>query len=127
MKLRVTVQGNVYDVDVEVIQDSGPAAHTAGPVAAPPPAPVRAAAPAPSVASAPVASGAKIFPAPLAGTIRAVKVKAGDVVKPNDELLVLEAMKMETSVSSDRAGTIKAVHVNVGDQVQSGKPLVEFE
>ncbi|MBI1292800.1 acetyl-CoA carboxylase biotin carboxyl carrier protein subunit [bacterium] len=129
MKLRVTVQGNVYDVDVEVVQDSAAGASSApvapvAAVAAPPrPAPV-AAAPAPS---APVSSGAKVFPAPLAGTIRAVKVKPGDDVKPNDELLVLEAMKMETSVSSDRSGRIKAVHVNVGDAVQSGKPLVEFE
>jgi len=131
MKLRITVQGNVYDVDVEVMQDSGAVAATpavptlSAPVAAPRPA--AAPAPAPVVASAPVSSGAKVFPAPLAGTIRGIKVKPGDVVKPNDELLILEAMKMETSVASDRAGTIKAIHVTVGEAVQSGKPLVEFE
>lgn len=41
--------------------------------------------------------------------------------------MILEAMKMETSVNADKAGTIKAVLVNVGDAVQSGQALVEFE
>jgi biotin carboxyl carrier protein len=42
-------------------------------------------------------------------------------------MMVLEAMKMETSVSSDRDGVIKAVRVAAGDSVQSGQPLVDFQ
>jgi biotin carboxyl carrier protein len=133
MKLRVTVQGNTYDVDVEVLQDSNPTAGLGAPAApstprraaaAPAAAPVAAA---PASAPAPSSGGAKTFNAPLAGTIRGISVKSGDQVKPNDELLVLEAMKMETSVASDRAGTVKAVLVSVGVGVKSGEALIEFE
>ncbi len=129
MKLRITVDGKTYDVDVEVLEDEGgapPAApRPAAPVAAP--APVAASAPPPAPAApAPSAGGAGSFPSPLAGTIRAIKVKVGDSVAANQEIMTLEAMKMETAVSAPSAGTIKAIHVSVGDSVQAGQPLVDI-
>jgi methylmalonyl-CoA carboxyltransferase small subunit len=45
----------------------------------------------------------------------------------DQEVMILEAMKMETSVSAAAAGTIKSVLVNVGDAVSSGQALFEYE
>jgi methylmalonyl-CoA carboxyltransferase small subunit len=54
-------------------------------------------------------------------------VQPGQVILANDVLLVLEAMKMETFITSPRAGNIAKVNVGVGDAVQAGQVLVEFE
>ena len=51
----------------------------------------------------------------------------GQVVKENDTLLILGAMKMENSFLSPRNGTIKSVSVAVGDAVVKGHLLIEFE
>ena len=128
MKLRVTVEGKAYDVDVEILEDSGAAAGAPAPAYAPsrPPVAAAPAAMASAPAAAPVAAGAGVFPSPLAGTIRGIKVKPGDTVAANQEIIILEAMKMETAVSAPHAGTIKTVLVNVGDAVLTGQPLVEF-
>lgn len=64
--------------------------------------------------------------APLPGTVLNVLTKVGDQVKVGDQLLVLEAMKMENNIKADRAGTVKSVLVNAGDSVMEGDPLVEI-
>jgi methylmalonyl-CoA carboxyltransferase small subunit len=56
-----------------------------------------------------------------------VAVKAGQTIQVNDALLVLEAMKMETVITSPLAGKVAKINVNVGDAVQAGQVLVEFE
>ena len=65
--------------------------------------------------------------APLQGRIAEVKVKVGDKVKENQALFVIEAMKMETTVSSPEAGTVKAVYLNGGDMVEQDDLVVELE
>lgn len=55
--------------------------------------------------------------APLPGSILQLKVKEGDTVKKGDELLVLEAMKMENHVLADEGGVIKELKVKPGDTV----------
>ena len=50
----------------------------------------------------------------------------GDTVKQGDEVIVLEAMKMETPVSATVSGTVRAVLVSQGDQVKTGAPLIEI-
>lgn len=55
--------------------------------------------------------------APLPGKIIALKVKVGDKVKAGQEVVILEAMKMENSITSDVAGTIKQILVQEGDNV----------
>lgn len=65
--------------------------------------------------------------APLQGRIAEVKVKVGDKVKENQALFVIEAMKMETTVSSPEAGTIKAIYLNGGDMVEQDDLVVELE
>lgn len=65
--------------------------------------------------------------APMPGLILEVKVKAGDVVKANDQLLILEAMKMENVLKSPGEGTVKSVTVQKGDKVEKNQVLVEFQ
>jgi len=64
--------------------------------------------------------------APMPGLVIDLKVKAGDVVKAGDPLLILEAMKMENILKSPGDGTIKAVKTKKGDSVEKGQVLIEF-
>ena len=59
--------------------------------------------------------------------IIALKVKVGDKVKAGQEVVILEAMKMENSITSDVAGTIKQILVQEGDNVATDAILVEVE
>lgn len=123
-KLRITVEGKVYEVEVEVL-----GARAAAPVAAAPApvvaaAPVAAPAPAPAPVAAPVAAGAGDVVCPLAATVVAVNVKEGQAVKEGDLLVTLEAMKMSTPINSDRAGTVSKIYVSAGQSVQEGQPLI---
>ena len=62
----------------------------------------------------------------LAGNVFKVLVSVGDVVSEAQPMLVVEAMKMETTVSAPRAGTITDVFVREGDVVAVGDPLVSI-
>jgi 3-methylcrotonyl-CoA carboxylase alpha subunit len=64
---------------------------------------------------------------PLPGKIIDIKVKAGDSVSKGQPLLVLEAMKMEHTLSAPADGKIKSVRYGVGEQVSEGAELVEFD
>ena len=77
-----------------------------------------------SAAQAAPASGGKAVSAVLAGNIFKVHVTPGQEILEGDPLLVVEAMKMETTVSAPRSGTITDVYVNEGDVVAVGDPLV---
>lgn len=63
---------------------------------------------------------------PMPGTILAIKVSVGDKVKTGDELLVLESMKMENMINSNKDGIISKILVSEGDSVQHGQELVVF-
>lgn len=65
--------------------------------------------------------------APMPGLILEINVKEGQVVKENDNLLILTAMKMENSLLSPRDGVIKSIAVIMGDSVIKGDLLIEFE
>jgi biotin carboxyl carrier protein len=56
-----------------------------------------------------------------------VKVQPGQAVARGEELLVVEAMKMENALRAPRAGVVRAVHVGVGEMVAPGRPLVEID
>ena len=65
--------------------------------------------------------------APLAGSIWAVLVEAGAKVEEDDELVVIEALKMENPICAPRAGTVKEVRVKKGDKVAEDDVLVVLE
>ncbi|MEO9483807.1 MAG: pyruvate carboxylase [Ekhidna sp.] len=64
---------------------------------------------------------------PLQGKIAEIKVKEGDKVKKDDALFVIEAMKMETTVSSALTGTVKKIHLQSGGLVEQDDLVVEFQ
>jgi acetyl-CoA/propionyl-CoA carboxylase biotin carboxyl carrier protein len=72
-------------------------------------------------------AGDKSIKAPMQSTVVKLAVNAGDKVVEGDQILVLEAMKMEQSITSPRDGVIKTVKVAVGETVPSGTVLIEFE
>ena len=65
--------------------------------------------------------------APLPGRILSIDVMAGDTVKAGQEVLVLEAMKMENSIATDYAGKVKQILVEVGENVATDAVLMEIE
>lgn len=130
MIYKVTLNGKIYEVEVEkgeaVIQaeyeaalpQSAPAvAETSAPTQT-----VAAAAP----AAAPQSTGANSVTAPMPGTINAVKVTSGQQVKKGDVLFILEAMKMENEIYADKDGKVGQVFVQKGASVNTGAPLCEL-
>ena len=135
-RLRVTVDGNTYDVTVEMADEQpGQAPPLTAPPAAQPPAPSLppAAAPPPvSATPAPVSPPAGPaapgdVPSPLAGRVTAVVVTAGQVVKEGDHLLTLEAMKMNTFVFAPKSGKVAEIKAAVGDAVEENQILMRIQ
>jgi acetyl-CoA carboxylase biotin carboxyl carrier protein len=62
--------------------------------------------------------------APMVGKIIEVVVDAGSAVDTDDELVIIESMKMEIPVGAPRAGTVSEVRVSTGDTVQEGDVLL---
>lgn len=76
-------------------------------------------------AAAPAAGGNQVHVhAPLPGSVFKVLVKPGQQVTDGQELMILEAMKMETPISSPVNGTVVSIDVNVGDSVENNQVLV---
>jgi 3-methylcrotonyl-CoA carboxylase alpha subunit len=65
--------------------------------------------------------------APMPGRVAVLKVAPGQRVAKGEELLVVEAMKMENALRAPRDGVVRAIHVAVGDLVAPGRALVEIE
>ncbi len=98
---KVTVNGTVYEIGIELISEAEAKA-----------------APAPAAAG----EGEEVA-APMPGTILSVNVKAGDAVKKGDVLMILEAMKMENEIMAGADGTVTAVMASQGQAVEAGTPL----
>ena len=71
-----------------------------------------------------VTSGGSSVKSPLPGVILSVDCKTGDAIKKGQKLLILEAMKMENTISSDRDGVVSEIKVSKGDSVLEGAELV---
>ncbi|PKQ22493.1 MAG: acetyl-CoA carboxylase biotin carboxyl carrier protein subunit [Actinobacteria bacterium HGW-Actinobacteria-5] len=119
MKLKVTVNGIAYDIDVEVEEQEAPqlgaiviggsgAIHT------------------PTTASVQAASANAVV-APLAGTVARVLVEEGQEIAAGEVLMVLEAMKMETEITAPKAGTVARILVEKGTPVKAGEGLIELD
>ncbi len=87
-------------------------------------APVQKAAPKPSQGKL---GGTGAVKAPLPGLILEVIVKEGDTVKAGQDLMVMEAMKMENQVQAPHDGTIHKIYVKKGDSVAEDDPLLEID
>ena len=127
MKLKITLNKKVYEVEVEPLDGPMPVAPMAPqstfafasqhvrPVTYTPPLPT------------PQNEKQKVIRCPISGIVAQVMVTVGEKVKAGQVLLVLEAMKMETDLTASFNGRIAAVNVKAGDGVQAGAVLVEFE
>ncbi|MBP8998593.1 MAG: hypothetical protein KBG10_09955 [Anaerolineaceae bacterium] len=141
---RITIKDTTYDVEIlddprseevkvkvngeelivateEVTRTETKGAAAAAPV-------VRKAAPATAPAPAAVVfAGPGTIKSPLPGVVNSIKVHAGDKVKANDEICVIEAMKAMNIIRAPKDGTVTRIHVNVGAQVPYGAPLMDIE
>lgn len=119
----VVVNGETYEIELEKEAPRAgiPQVSTVRP-ASPPAVGVEA----PARPRARPEADSKTIRAPMPGRVLAIKLKPGDRLKPGDEVCVLEAMKMEQSIPSDREGLVKAVLVTAGQAVSYGQALAEL-
>lgn len=132
MIYKVTLNGKIYEVEVEkgeaVIQAEYEAAlPTAAPQAAPAAAAPVASAPAAAPDAPKAQAGANTVPSPLPGNINAVNFSVGQTVKAGDVVIILEAMKMENEIVAPKGGTLTKLYVQKGAVVNTGDPLFDVE
>jgi biotin carboxyl carrier protein len=122
VKLRITLEGKTYEVEVEVVEEveEAPAPPPARAIKPPPPARVS------FTQGRRGVKDEKNARSPLAAVVISVAVVAGQPVDKGDLLVVIEAMKMETRILAPAAGVVKAVHAAAGDAVKPGQVLVEL-
>ncbi|MFZ0243815.1 MAG: biotin/lipoyl-containing protein [Desulfobacterales bacterium] len=147
MKYHLTVNETAYEVEIEPVEGDRlavsvngepyqvawqrPAETTARAVTPPTAALEQKAAPAPAIAmSAPAAphrataGGGGSIVAPIPGLILDIKVSVGEAVEAGQSVAVIEAMKMENSLTSTVAGTVKEIRVLKGAQVATGEVIM---
>ncbi len=138
-QFKYTINGNVYNVTVNKVEDTTaevevngtpykvlmdkPAKQQVITVKRPVQAPTTTSG-APVVSRPASTSGGGAVKSPLPGVILTIDCKVGDTVKKGQKLLVLEAMKMENTIPSDRDGVVAEIKVNKGDSVLEGAELV---
>ncbi len=122
--LTITHEGTAYRVELE--PGAAPAAATPAQTPAPTPA-APSPTPPPTPAPAPAAAGPGVLPAPMTGTVKEVKVAAGEQVSAGQLVVVMEAMKMDIDVTATAAGTVSEVHVSAGDNRAAGQPLLTIQ
>ena len=116
MKLRITLEGVSYDVEVEVLPEAAEEPETEAEadileeVELPPPPPD-------------FGPEDRICRSPISGAVVSVAVSVGDQVRKDDPVAVIEAMKMQISIGAPMDGTVKEVQVAAGDAVSPGDIL----
>jgi methylmalonyl-CoA carboxyltransferase small subunit len=118
MKLKVTVNGVAYSIEVDVEEPERPQLGQivfGGPSAQP----------AQSTASI-EAVPANAVTAPLSGSVSRILVEVGQQIDAGQVLLVLEAMKMETEITAPHAGVVDVILVEKGEAVAGGEALLRL-
>lgn len=130
-KLRITIGDKSYDVTVEVLSDdtqprmplpagaASPAANVKSPTLAP--------APKTHGTSPETSATAGAVISPLAGLVVSILVSEGDDVDEGQDLVVLEAMKMENRISAATRGRVKSIHAREGETVPESHVLLVIE
>ncbi len=129
MKLQIKIDGKTYEAEVEILDDDASQADYA-PFASTPGMTQSVPAPGayvPAQAASLSTSDEKQYRSPVTGLVIRVNVKRGQAVQPNDVVMVLEAMKMETSITAHQAGRVKTVNAAPGDPVKLHQVLLELE
>lgn len=129
MKLRITIDGKIYEAEVEILEDEDSehpyVPYTPAPISYSP-LPISFT-PTPSTAIDITSDGGKVCRSPVTGLVIQVNVATGQQVQSNDVLMVVEAMKMENQVIATHAGTVKSISVVPGNSVKVQQVLLEFE
>jgi len=114
-QVQVEVDGQVLMVEVRSLPSAAAAARVES-------------APTPTSAPArePAGPAVHTVTAPLPGLVKSIAVRVGQAVTRGDEILVIEAMKMNNVIRAPHAGFIGTLHVAEGHQVAHGEPLVEY-
>ena len=129
MKYKVTLNGKIYEVEVEkgeavLLKEYEAAAPAPAPAAAPAEAAAAPVAPAPVKAAPAAQLGAgTAVNAPLPGTVLQVKASVGQAVKAGETVMIIEAMKMENEIVSPKDGKITSVVAQKGAAVNASDPL----
>ena len=128
MKLRITIDGKAYEAEVEILDDAESAPEYP-PYPPGPPAYLAAEVPEPIIAAqtGEVTANAKECRSPVTGMVIKVQVEPGQMVQPNDVVMILESMKMEMQITAQQAAVVKTVLVTEGTAVKVNQLLVEFE
>lgn len=130
--LRITVDGKVYQVLVELLDEAGsptplpaaaPAAVLAAPIAAVVAAPVASPA---RPANPAAAAGPGDVKSPLAGKIVSIDVQPGQAVAEGTQVVTIEAMKMNTYIYAHKAGRIDGISITPGQGVEEGQTLLQI-
>lgn len=124
-EVKVEVNGTPYKVELDKATPSKPALLQSGKT--PSMQPVAAPSAEKAVKAAPAAGSASAVKSPLPGTVMSFTVKEGDSVNAGDTVCVLEAMKMENDIHTDKGGIVKKILVNVGDAILDGADIMIIE
>jgi len=132
-KFKITVDGKVYEVEVEEVGGNESSVRT---ISVPQPVATKVkeepvsqkvvkhtSSLAPAKAPAAAVAGEQVV-APMPGKVLQLKVSEGDSVKDGDTLLILEAMKMENEIVANASGNIKKINVAANDMVDTGDVLM---
>ena len=122
-RANVTVNGTAYEVELPAQAAPKPQTASEAPAATPAPA-------AQTVQSAPAAAPASgdavVIKSPMPGTIIDVCVKPGESIARGAKVAVLESMKMENDILSEKDGVVREVFVAKGDQLSDGDKIVSI-
>jgi biotin carboxyl carrier protein len=122
-KLRITVDGRVYNVTVEDLSDSGGLLYPGrGSMTIPAPPALEASTAAPAAVPPPGAAPGDVV-ATLGGVVESIAVTVGQAVKQGDTVVMLEAMKMKSPMVAPRSGIVASIAVKAGEPVEAGRVL----
>jgi methylmalonyl-CoA carboxyltransferase small subunit len=130
LKLQIKIEGKTYEVEVDIVEEEEiPPPVSYGSYQSPSATSQSTAFLSPKRASLKKRDAAdeKVYLSPVTGIVIKLHIKVGQLVEANELMMVLEAMKMETSITAHRPGKVKSVSVAPGNSVKVNQILVEFE